>query len=337
MNLHRRLRGLIPIAFYRGEAETQVGWGKPLAIREMPMMGWATRRAEELVTTDLGVLFDYAENFDDAKFVGAIIHVSRCGSTALANAFKAIPDTLVLSEPDILCHLIRERAWGGADIPDHYRRDLVRGFLGAVVKENPATNVVVKCSSASTITLDQTLRYLPRVPWCFLSRAPADVIASLESTPGMWLRTQAVRERILLSIGRQSAHTSDAERSRDLYAFLLERFYVAAMEAANSDATFIDYSTFGLDTVCAFMGQTLRRAVDDAARGAIATSLQLYSKAVVRRPFVPPESIARRTGYHELDAVYDEYLRFIGEFTARRSGAASFATGSLREPAAQTA
>ncbi len=335
MNIHRRLRGLIPIAFYRGATEIQVGWGKPLLIREMPMMGWATRGSEELVTTDLGVLFEYAETFDDAKFVGAIIHVSRCGSTALANAFKAVPDTLVLSEPDILCQLVRERAWRGADVPDDQRRELVRGFLGAVVKENSATNVVVKCSSMSTITLDQTLRYLPRVPWCFLSRAPADVIASLERIPGMWLKTQAVRDRILLMIGRESTHTSDAERSRDLYAFLLERFYVAAMEHANGDATFIDYSSFGLDTVCEVIGQTLRRSLDDSTREAIATSLQIYSKAVVRKPFVPSESIERRTGYLELDAVYDRYLRFIEDFAARRCFAS--VVKPSREPAPQPA
>lgn len=319
MNLQRRLRGLIPISLYRGESnELLVGWGKSLSVREMPMLGWAIRDSEEVVTTPLDVLFDYAANFDDSKFVAAIIHVSRCGSTALANAFKAIPDILVLSEPSIFCHLIREAGWNGVPVDDDQRSTLVRGFLGAMLKENPASSIVVKCSSVSTITLDQTLRYMPRVPWCFLSRTPADVIASLEASPGMWLRTRAIRERTMRQIGRVSPHVDDAQRSRDLYAFLLEHFYLAAMKHADDYTTFLDYSDFNIDTVCRVIEQSLHRAVVSSMRQAIAASLQVYSKGIRPKPFIPPNAPARPSGYPELDAVYEEFRAFAKSFNARR-------------------
>jgi hypothetical protein len=327
VNIQRRLRGLIPISLYRAESnELRVGWGKSLSVRDIPMLGWAIRDSEEVVTTTLDVLFDYAENFDDSKFVAAIIHVSRCGSTALANAFKAIPDILVLSEPSIFCHLIREAGWSGVPVDDEQRSTLVRGFLGAMLKENPASNIVVKCSSVSTITLDQTLRYMPSVPWCFLSRTPADVIASLQASPGMWLRTPAVREHIMRQIGRDSPHSGHAERSRDLYAYLLEHFYLAVMKHANEYTTFLDYSDFNIDNVCEVVEQTLHRAVDSSMRQAISASLQVYSKGVTRRPFSQPKALARPSGYPELDAVYERYRAFAKSFYPRRlPGDLSFA------------
>jgi hypothetical protein len=308
-----RLRGLIPVALYRSElGEMVVGWGSPTQpIKETPMFGWATRNAEEEVTTDLGMLVEYAENFDESKFAGAILHVSRCGSTALANAFKAVPHTLVLSEPDVFSQLIRETRCGGAAVRNDQRRTLVNGFLAAVLKEHPASSIVVKCSSVSTISLDETLRYMPSVPWCFVSRSPADVIASLERTPGMWLRTQETRERVLRRIGRQSSHTADEDRSRDLYAFLLERFYLSAMAHADENAMFLDYADFSLDSVCSVVEALLKQPIDRDTRDAIAKSLQFYSKAVVPTPFVAakPQDVA--TGYPDLDAAYGRYRAFI--------------------------
>jgi hypothetical protein len=206
---------------------------------------------------------------------------------------KAIPDILVLSEPAIFGRLIREARWSGVPVHDEQRSALVRGFLGAMLKENPASNIVVKCSSVSTITLDQTLRYMPPVPWCFLSRTPADVIASLQASPGMWLRTPAVREHTMRQIGRDSPRSGHAERSRDLYAYLLEHFYLAVMKRANEYATFLDYSDFNIDNVCEVVAQTLHRAVDSSMRQAISASLQVYSKGVTPRPFCQPKAFAR--------------------------------------------
>ena len=267
------------------------------------MFGWVIRGAEEAATTDLATLFEYADNFDDSKFVGAILHVSRCGSTALANAFKAVPMTLVLSEPHLFSRLVRHEEWGGAPVNEDDRKTLVKGFLGAVLKEYPSSNIVVKCTSASTITLEQTLRYMPSVRWCFLSRNPADVIASLEKEPGMWLRTQPIRERILLQIGGASLHTSDAERSRNLYALLLERFLLDAMKYASADTTFLDYADFSLDTVCAIISTFLGRSLDKSAVDAIAASLELYSKAVGPRPFVQESSLPAATDYPSLAVI----------------------------------
>lgn len=324
-----RLRGLIPLTLYRTDGnEVVVAWGSPTcAIKEVPMFAWAMREAEEAATTDLGTLLEYAENFDEKKFVGAILHVSRCGSTALANAFKAAPHTLVLSEPNVFCALVREREWSGAPVADDQRQTLVKGFLAAVLKEYPSSSIVVKCSSVSTITLDQTLRYMPRVPWCFLSRSPADVIASLERTPGMWLRTQEIRERLLTRIGKRSASVTDEERSRDLYAFLLERFYLAAIEWANDNTLFLDYASFGLDTVCDVVARILKRAVDETTRAAIAISLQFYSKAIFPTPFVAAKQIDTATGYPQLDQAYERYRAFIKTF---RDGRVSSATEPSR-------
>jgi hypothetical protein len=306
--------------YRRESSDVVVGWGSPTRpIKETPMFGWATKNAEEEITTDLDVLVEYAESFDESKFSGAILHVSRCGSTALANAFKAIPHTLVLSEPDVFSQLIRETRWGGAAVPDDQRQTLVKGFLAAVLKEHPANSIIVKCSSISTITLEQTLSYMPKVPWCFVSRSPADVMASLERSPGMWLRTQEIRDRLLRRIGRESSHIAEAERSRDLYAFLLERFFLAAMQYADEDAIFIDYAQFGLDAVCDVVMHFLKRQVDGNARKAIAESLRFYSKAVVPTPFVATRPSAAPTGYPNLDSAYARYRAFIAAFEPHRA------------------
>jgi hypothetical protein len=120
-------------------------------------------------------------------------------------------------------------------------------------------------------------------------------------------------------IGRQSSHTSEADRSRDLYAFLLERFYLAAMKYADDYTTFLDYSEFGIETVSELVGRTLHRTVDTSMRQAISRSLQSYSKAVSHKPFVPKQSTGGSCGYPDLDLIYERYRDFIKEFGSRRA------------------
>jgi hypothetical protein len=109
---------------------------------------------------------------------GLILHVSRCGSTLLASALRAIDAVEVLSEPGPV-HTLLVTAVEAETAATQLRR-----LLRAMAPDDPATAHVVKLDAWTTLDLPVVRAAFPDVPWVLVHRDPAEVLVSLQRQRG---------------------------------------------------------------------------------------------------------------------------------------------------------
>jgi hypothetical protein len=312
--LKQSLRNMIPAAIRVDNQRLIVGWSVPLrSIYTTPMYDW-TIDSTEFLFTDAAVLEEYADAFDDAKVRGIIFHMSRCGSTAIANAFRETDRTLVLSESAALSRIVRGDEFNPLQLEPSQRITLARGFLAAVLKEFPSNALVIKMPSFASWDVGYVASLFPNAPWLFSSRAPGDVMASLESSPSRWHKTISTNTNMIHTLG----FTPETE-IRIITARILTRFLTSSMSAANARAHFLDYAELTADTVSSLVYTFLNIEPTPERFKRVEQSLTYYSKSLNRRPFEKKNEPSVSSGVRELDEIYEKYLAFIA---ARRHRAA---------------
>jgi len=117
---------------------------------------------------------------------GLIFHMSRCGSTLVAQMLAALRDTVVVSEArplDQIVQLAHERA----DAPLALRAGLLRAMVGALAgaPANEGGRYFVKLDSWHTLALPLFRAAFPDTPWIFLYRDPVEVLVSHMRMRGM--------------------------------------------------------------------------------------------------------------------------------------------------------
>lgn len=112
-----------------------------------------------------------------------ITHVSRCGSTLLANLLALRSTTMVLKEPDFVTIPAR-----GIVSAADASADLVRGLLNYTCHAAAAADrtPVVKITSWTVPTLVACLHDAPDTTWLLQWRAPAEVVVSNAAAPSTW-------------------------------------------------------------------------------------------------------------------------------------------------------
>lgn len=141
--------------------------------------------------TDLQQLFGPMHQRASLQPNGFIFHMSRCGSTLMANMLRQSDRNLVRSEPEILSQILNMAA------PDNreYARDLFMAAVQALGKPNSPKqqNYVVKFSSACTIFMEYIFDAFPDTPKIFLYRDPVEVLASnLKDLDQGWMLSEKV-------------------------------------------------------------------------------------------------------------------------------------------------
>lgn len=104
---------------------------------------------------------------------GFIFHMSRCGSTLVARLLAALPDSYAANEPEPLDALLR--AAGTA--PEEIQVAALRAMVGALGRR-PSRRWFLKLSAWPALALPLFRRAFPDVPWLFVHRDPAAVLAS---------------------------------------------------------------------------------------------------------------------------------------------------------------
>lgn len=114
---------------------------------------------------------------------GLIFHMSRCGSTLVAQMLAALPGTIVLSEVqpvDAVLTLHRNGRLG-----DQAAIDALRGLAGALGRPRRGeTRLFVKFHASHIADLPLIARAFPGTPWVFLFREPSAVLSSHARTLG---------------------------------------------------------------------------------------------------------------------------------------------------------
>ncbi|QNQ10630.1 sulfotransferase [Sphingomonas alpina] len=110
---------------------------------------------------------------------GFVFHLSRCGSTLVAQMLAAMDDTIVASEPSPLDDVIQ---WARirADVPIEIRLDVLRAMVGALGRDRTGgtRHYVVKLDCWHTLELPLLRLAFPDTPWVFLYRDPVEILVS---------------------------------------------------------------------------------------------------------------------------------------------------------------
>jgi hypothetical protein len=115
---------------------------------------------------------------------GLIFHMSRCGSTLVAQMLAAAPRNTVISEAPPLDAAVQLEAFGAP--PGRYA-GVLAAMVGALGRRQPAagTRLFFKHDSWHAMSLPLFRRSFPSTPWVFLYRDPVEVIVSQARQAGM--------------------------------------------------------------------------------------------------------------------------------------------------------
>lgn len=132
-----------------------------------------------LPQTPMAALLEFARSRDCRPPDAFIFHMSRCGSTLLAQMFTALADTRVISEANpieqVLCADLRVPGLS-ADVHLEWLRAIMLAY-GATARL-PFARHVVKFDAWHIHRLPLVEQAFPGVPWVFLFRHPLEVLAS---------------------------------------------------------------------------------------------------------------------------------------------------------------
>lgn len=117
---------------------------------------------------------------------GFVFHVSRCGSTLIAQALAALPQNIVVAEAGPIDGVLQAQRHAPA-ITDEQRIAWLRAIVSAFGRPRSAEerHLVIKFDSWHTRDLPLIRRAFPEVPWIFVYRDPVEVLVSHQRMPGI--------------------------------------------------------------------------------------------------------------------------------------------------------
>lgn len=165
---------------------------------------------------------------------GFVYHLSRCGSTLVAQMVGALDDAQVVSESpviDAIVQLVHSRP----DLPDALRVDLLRAIVLAYGRRGSGP-FVVKLDSWHALALPLFRAAFPAVPWVFLFRDPVEILVSQGRMRGLQMVPGAFPVDLY---GIDDGHLLPVE---DYCALVLAKLCEAVLADDGQGGLLIDYS-----------------------------------------------------------------------------------------------
>jgi hypothetical protein len=136
--------------------------------------------------TPLERLAERARTHPGLPLCGIVFHMSRCGSTLVAQSLAALGDSVVLSEPEPVGTLLE---WLIPAPPSEAGAELLRGLLSALGQPRRAEDrrLFIKTECWHVCHIDRILAAFPGVPWAFVYREPLEVLVSQAHIPSLYL------------------------------------------------------------------------------------------------------------------------------------------------------
>ena len=244
-----------------------------------------TKRGE--LFTEFDVLLQFEKELDSVTPTGFIFHSSRCGSTLVANACRAITNSIVLSEANAIDKLI---ARFFTDATNSIKASLYSVFLRGVVhalgqrRSGSEQHLFIKFACTSFAQLERITRIWPHVPWLFLYRDPIETIVSNVNDPPTWLTDDDWR--VLASI---TGTTPDAVATMSLEercARSISSFYSQAHALANNQSLLLNYNQLSVPVISNVL-KFFQVSPSAQELEAIARTSGVYAKEISgTRPFV---------------------------------------------------
>lgn len=202
---------------------------------------------------------------------GIIFHVSRCGSTLLANLLRQIPHVVGYSEPSAINDLLMP-PFG------FWQRAEVVGGLRAIARQSSrAANggrYFVKLRSWQTLLAPLVLEAFPTSKWVFLTRDPVEVGVSVLRKPPAWLRAFDQSDNPFIPFAPETAAAASRE---DYIASMLGAFARSISDAWNDHGLMLHYEALPA-AAWEIVSRHFGFAADAAAVARMRNCAQSYSK-----------------------------------------------------------
>jgi hypothetical protein len=211
----------------------------------------ADGRGRGEVFTEFDVLLQLEKSLDSVPPTGFIFHSSRCGSTLVANACRAISDSIVLSEAPPIDKLIARFITDTAD--NEVKASLYSVFLRGVVhalaqrRTGSEQHLFIKFACCSFAQIERIKRIWPEVPWLFLYRDPIETIVSNLNDVPPWLIDED--GRVLASIVGATAVSVARMSLEELCARTIGSLYSTARTIANGNSMLLNYNQLSMPVI----------------------------------------------------------------------------------------
>ncbi len=226
-----------------------------------------------------------AESVETAQPCCFIFHISRCGSTLIANAFRTVQSRAVVSEAQAITVLFtpyNSGRWPYAPDQWEQQRDvLLRSMIQVFGQRRTGKeeNLVVKFTSWNILFLPLVRSLWPTVPCLLVIRDPLEVMLSNLSRPSGWMRRESMQS---FSRGLFGWAVADLENmtSEEYCARVIGAFCQAATMALDSKCIVVDYKEIDAGTLCELISHCGSQ-ITSFERDAILRSTDVYSKYIV--------------------------------------------------------
>jgi hypothetical protein len=241
--------------------------------------------------TEFDVLLQLEKQLESVAPTGFIFHSSRCGSTLVANACRAVSNSIVLSEANPIDKLIA-RFITDADNPvkESLYSVFLRGVVHALAQHRSGNEkyLFIKFASCSFAQIKRIQRIWPNVPWLFLYRDPVETIVSNMKDVPPWLVDND--RRVLASI-IGSTHEMPLE---ELCARTIGSLYSTAYNLANGNSMLLNYNQLSVPVIANVLN-FFNVSLSNEELEIIARTSEVYSKqASGTRAFVADTDTKQR-------------------------------------------
>jgi len=231
-------------------------------------------RAERF--TEFDVLLQTEKELDSVEPTGFIFHSSRCGSTLVANACRAVSNSIVLSEANAIDKLIARFITDGDNpVKESLYSVFLRGVVHALAQRRTQNelHLFIKFACCSFAQLERIKRIWPNVPWLFLYRDPVETIVSNMRDAPPWLMDSD--RRVLSSIiGNESEMSLE-----ELCARTIGSLYSTAYKLANANGMLLNYSQLSVPVIANVLS-FFNVSLSSQELETIARTSEVYSKEV---------------------------------------------------------
>ena len=236
--------------------------------------------------TEFDVLLELEKQLDSVQPTGLIFHSSRCGSTLVANACRAINNSIVLSEANAIDKLIARFITDPGDVKMSLYSVFLRGVVHALAQRRTGNeeHLFIKFSCCSFAQIEQIKRIWPNVPWLFLYRDPVETIVSNLKDVPPWLLDND--RRVLASIVGKSPDEVAEMSLEELCARTIGSLFSTAHRLANDGQLLLNYKQLSVPVISSVL-RFFKVSPSATELEAIERGSQIYSKEVsAEREFV---------------------------------------------------
>jgi hypothetical protein len=236
--------------------------------------------------TEFDVLLQLEKQLDSVQPTGFIFHSSRCGSTLVANACRAINNSIVLSEANAIDKLIARFITDPGDVKTSLYSVFLRNVVHALAQRRTGNeeHLFIKFGCCSFAQVEQIKRIWPNVPWLFLYRdAVETIVSNLKDVPP-WLLDND--RRVLASIVATTPNEVAEMSLEELCARTIGSLFSTAHRLANDGQLLLNYKQLSVPVISSVL-RFFKVSPSATELETIEHGSQIYSKEVsAQRKFV---------------------------------------------------